>query len=237
MKRAAIVAALVAVAAVGTAHWYFSDRGRFTTAPEFAGLERRFAGDALVSETDPTVTLRVAAPYRYLGGQKFLLYGVADAEQHFFVEPGPDGELLSLYWIQFEGYRPDNEYRYDYEDSPSRMRLDGFEFYVDTAVVESDPSRRRRGSDGSLARAFLADSGYGLPADYVYVRLVHLTDATRRKELMIIFLEDLTPTGMTAADLGADGEQESLWPGVEERTLEKIRRTLELLAPDRGPEG
>ncbi len=32
-----------------------------------------------------------------------------------------------------------------------------------------------------------------------YVRLVHLLDEQRRKELMIIYGEDLAPTGFTAA--------------------------------------
>ena len=33
------------------------------------------------------------------------------------------------------------------------------------------------------------------------VRLVHLLDAEKRKELMIIYGEDLASTGFTAADL------------------------------------
>jgi hypothetical protein len=33
-------------------------------------------------------------------------------------------------------------------------------------------------------------------------RLVHLTDDAKRNELMIIYMEDLSETGLTAADLG-----------------------------------
>ena len=118
-KRAAIAVALVLLVAVGAAHLYFSDRGRFTTPPEFSGLLRTANGQDLISPADPAVALRFDPAFRHIGGQKVILYGVADTEQHFFVETRGDG-LHALYWIQFEGYLPDNSYTYDCEESPGR---------------------------------------------------------------------------------------------------------------------
>lgn len=230
MKKNILIIAIVVIAAIGIAHWYFGDRGRFTTEPEFTGLGRTVSGNDLVSDYDPAAVLRFNPAYRYLGGQKFILYGNADTEQHFFVETTPDDVLKSVYWIQYEAYLPDKSYTYDYDDSPLRVTLGDYEFYTDTAVVEFDPNRkRRRGTDGAMARAFLAKHGYVFPTDFAYARLVYLTDESRRKELMIIFIDDLATWGLAATGLNEGGAQADQWPAVEQAFLDKIRQTLVVL--------
>ncbi len=229
-KKWTLVAVVVIVAIVAAAHWYFGDRGRFTTEPVFTDLARSASGNDLVSDYDPAATLRFDSAYRYLGGQKFILYGVADTEQHFFVETTADDKLRSVYWIQYEAYLPDKSYTYDYGDSPLRVTLGDYEFYADTAVVEFDPNRkRRRGTDGAMARAFLRKHGYVFPADFAYARLVYLTDESRQKELMIIFIDDLSVQGLAAAELDEGGTRADQWPAVERAFLDRIRRTLTVL--------
>lgn len=235
-RTPAIAAGLVLLAGLAAAHWYYSDRGRFTTEPQFTGLRRSVSSNELISPADPAVVLRFAAQYRHVGGQQFILYGVADTEQHFFVETAEDGSLKSLFWLQFEAYLPDNDYTYDYEDSPFRLSLGDYEFYADTDVVESDPHRkRRRGTDGALARQFLAGKGYSLPAEYAYARIVYLTDASR-KELMIIFVDDLQPYGLAAADLKDGGRHAARRAEVEQAHLDRLRQRLTVL-PWTGPPG
>ncbi len=227
MRRAVLMALAVLVAGVAITHWYYADRGRFTTEPEFTGLGRTVSGNDLISDHDPPVVLRFDPAFRYLGGQKFVLYGVADTEQHFFVETAPDGRLKSVYWVQFEAYLPGKRYTYDYSDSPLRVELGDYEFYTDAEPVDFDPDRkRRRGTDGALARQLLAGHGYRFPNDFAYARLVYLTDESRQKELMIIFIEDLEPRGLTAAALEEGGADASRWPEVERAHLDRIRSTL-----------
>ena len=178
--------------------------------------------------------MRFDPSLRYLGGQRFVLYGVADTEQYFFAridESEDPDRLTALYWIQFEAYRPDNNYRYDYDDSPGRMEMGGYDFYVDTAPVRTDPSRRRRGTDGSLMRRFLAERGYAPPQEFFYVRAVHLTDASRRKELMVIYLDDLAPTGESASDLRPEGSAADRWPAIERDFLEIFEAGMTLERP------
>lgn len=230
MKKAALVATVIIIAGFATAYWYFSDRGRFTTEPEFTGLAHTVSGNDLVSNADPDVILRFDPAYHHVGGQKFILCGVADTEQHFFVETTDDNKLKSAYWVQYEAYLPDNSYRYDYDDSPLRVMLGDYEFYTDTDVVERDPNRkRRRGADGTLARQFLANNGYVFPDNHAYARLVYLTDDSRRKELMIIFIDDLAAYGLTASELMEGGDSAAQWPVVEKAHLDKIKRTLTML--------
>jgi len=231
MKRLVVTAAVVMVVAIALTHRCFGDRGRLTTEPEFTSLDRSVSGNDLTSNQDPAATLRFDPAYEYIGGQKFILYGVADTEQHFFVETTTDGELASVYWVQYEAYLPDKPYTYDYDDSPLRVTLGDYVFHTDTEAFAFDPDKkRRRGSDGSMAREFLAGKGYTYPSEVAYARLVYLTDAARNKELMIIFMDDLVRYGSTAAELQEGGPDAERWPEVERAHLERIEQTLQVLA-------
>ena len=191
----------VLVSFISVMYWF--DPARRTSDPEFSGLSRTVSGNTLFSQSDPMVRMKFDERFRHIGGQKFVLYGTADVEQHFFVEEHPDGTLKSFVWIQFEGFLPDNDYTYDYSDSPLRLRIGAFDFYTDTAAGTSNRFMRLGwpGTDGYLARKFAADNGFTMPDDYAYARLVHIPDSASRKELLIIFMEDLAPTGWTGEAL------------------------------------
>lgn len=231
MKKIILAIVAIVIAGVAITHWYFSDRGRFTTAPEFTALGRSLVGNDLVSTYDPATILRFDSTFRHVGGQKFVLYGVADTEQHFYVETTADDKLKSVYWIQYEAYLPEKSYTYDYDDSPLRVMLGDYEFFTDTDVFHNDPNRKRKkGTDGAMARQFLASRGYAYPDEVLYARLVYLTDDSRQKELMIIFMDDLAAYDMTAADLKEGGANVSRWPEIEQAHLERIKSTLTMLA-------
>ena len=228
-KRTKLILAGVAIVAAGvaTAHWYYSDRGRFTTEAEYTDLGRSTSGNDLISTYDPAAVLTFGDEYRFLGGQKFILYGVADTEQYFFVETTEDDVLESVYWIQYEAYLPGKPYTYDYDDSPLRVTLGDVEFFTDTAVFDFDPTiERRRGTDGAMAREFLASHGYTYPRENAYARLVYLTDESRQKELMIIFIDNLETYGFTAAQLEEGSDSVERWPEIEQAHLDRIRDTL-----------
>ena len=212
---------------------FWSDPARHTTEPVFSGLSRTVSGNTLFSEHDPPVQMSFDERFEHIGGQKFVLYGTADVEQHFFVEEHPNGTLKSFVWIQFEGFLPDNDYTYDYSGSPLRLQIGAFDFYTDTAAGTSNRLMRLGwpGTDGYLARKFAADKGYTMPDDYAYARLVHIPDDASRKELLIIFMEDLAPTGWTGESLREGGEHEGRWSEVEAAHLDRIKRVMSLTRP------
>ena len=232
MKRTLLVGitVIVMVAGVALAHSYYGDRGRLTTEAEYTGLGRRVVGNDLISDHDPSAILRFDPAYRYLGGQKFVLYGVADTEQHFFIQTDADDKLESVYWVQHEAYLPGKRYTYNYDDSPLQVTLGDYVFQTDTEVFEFDPNKKRKqGTDGARAREFLASKGYTYPHEVVYARLVYLTDEARNKELMVIFMDDLSTRGLAAAELEDGGTEAARWPEIESAHLEKIERTLRVL--------
>lgn len=231
MKKTALIVGGLIIIAAAIAHWYFGDRGRLTTEAQYTNLERKVANNELVSERDPAVRLRLDPKYRYIGGQRFILYGVADTEQHFFVETNAQGRLDSFYWIQFEAYLPGKPYTYDYDDSPLRVTLGDFEFYTDAEPFHFDrEKKRKRGTDGAMVREFLASKGLAYSEEVLYARLVYLTDEARNKELMIIYMDDLATQGLTAADLLEGGAKSSRWPDIEQALVQEISDTLTVIA-------
>jgi hypothetical protein len=188
-------------------------------------LERHAHGQILVSEHGPAVKITFGPEFKYAGGQRFLLYGVAEAEQHFYVQPAANGEAERFYWIQFEHYLPSNTHQYNY---PSKRTTDvgGLNFIYDTAVfsdyagANTDPA-----SDGGKARTLLKNAGLKFPAAAGRIRMVYLTDSSRRTELMIIYGEALKEKAPAKAEEGlpADDQFPELAARVRQHALEGMK--------------
>lgn len=160
-----------------------------TQAPDANAVLRRVEGRTLVSPSTPRATIEVAQGFRYVGGQQFILYGIARAEQHFFVDADDDRNVRRLYWLRFEGYLPDNDHQYRYVSNDTR-RIGPLEFLVH--VLSQPPAATLRpDSDSAHAREYLQRQGLRLPDRAATVRYVHLIDAAKRSELMIIYRERL----------------------------------------------
>ena len=183
--------------------------------------ERVVKGNTLTSARDPQITLEIKPPVEYVGADRWVLYGVADCEVHVFVEADKDKKVSRLYWIQFEGYLPEiATAAYNY-DSPTRANIGGREFIVDGFFYPTNAPYRRPDSDREHVMNLLKAKGYTLPAEMMTRRMVHLPTPDKRKELMIIYAEDLAPTGYTVADLGKGGKAEKEWPRLEKEMLQR----------------
>jgi hypothetical protein len=72
----------------------------------------------IVPAMQPQIRLDVDTSLEYVGSQRWILYNVAQAEQHLFVQRSAAGVERFL-WVQFEEYIPSSNGRYDYsKDSP-----------------------------------------------------------------------------------------------------------------------
>ena len=64
----------------------------------------------------------------------------------------------------------------------------------------------------------------------VNVRFTYLPDEQKRKELMIIYAEDMAPTGLTFAQLVQDNKTSergaALWAPVEKDLIERARKSI-----------
>ena len=189
--------------------------------------DRQVSGTAISSAHDPHVQIHLPEAAKYVGADRFVLYGVADCELHAFVEAGAQKNVQRLYWIQFEGYLPSKPGLAHTYDSPRHTTIGGLDFFVDT-WPRADGEKTNPGSDREHIEALIRGKGYKMPAGMMYVRLVHLLDEKKRKELMIIYGEDLAPTGFTAADLAEGGKSRDHWPALESGLIERAQKSISL---------
>jgi hypothetical protein len=190
-----------------------------------AGPERRVEGNVITSERDPAVRVHLPKSAEYVGADRWVLYGMADCELHAFVDVDAQKNVRRLYWVQFESYLPTRpELKHTY-DSPKHANLGGMDFYLDTWVRTKD-AETQPGSDLEHILALIAAKGYRMPDRMMYVRLVHLLDEQKRKELMIIYGEDVTQSGFSAAELQPGGKAHDRWPSIAEGLLERAEKRV-----------
>lgn len=196
-------------------------------AAQTAAPERKVAGHTIVSERDPSLRIKLPQSAAYVGADRFVLYGIADCELHAFVESDAHKNVQRLYWVQFEAYLPSKAGLHHTYDSPRHTTIAGLDFYVDT-WVRAAGEKTTPGSDLEHIQALVRAKGYKWPAAMMSVRLVHLLDPAKRKELMIIYSEDLAPTGFTADDLHPGGKAHDQWPAIEKDLIERAKENIRI---------
>lgn len=180
-----------------------------------AFIQRTGQDTLLRSEKLPTIKIRIDPRFKYAGSTSFILYEIARVEQHHFVVANAGRRVEQLLWFQFEGYLEDNDRRYRYPPM-ERMTIDGLTFLHDAGVLNIDEDYKERPtSDSAHVVEFMKAHGYTLDGDTMFKRLVWL-DPDLRNELMIIYSEDLRPTGFRAADLAEGGSQSEHWSSMSE---------------------
>ena len=185
-----------------------------------AELERQGAvtGRLLTSRGFPAGNITFGEGLEYIGSDLFVLYGVARCEIYLFGESDEEGRIKRLYWVQFEGYLPDNDHTYDYSGSERKTQIGGRTFHDDVWFYDLDEASKnwRDGSDSRHVLKLLADAGYEAGPEMMGIRLVHLDDA-RRNELMIIYQEDLSEHGLSVTDLDEGGGRVGEWEAISKK--------------------
>lgn len=190
---------------------------------------REVKGQTIKSLSTPAVDLEFGKSFKYAGGHKFVLYDVANAEQHFFVDADKTGRIKRMYWVQFEGYLPTNTHSYTYKGN-RQVNFGGLEFIVDAYARNIKANPGRPDSDGARGRAFLETKGFKLGSDETLsLRLLHFIGEKKRDELMIIYLEDMSATlGLTAADVIQGGKSEAQWTQISDALLARAQKDLKI---------
>lgn len=199
-------------------------------AAQSSAPERKVTASHISSDHDPKATIGLPESVQYVGADRWVLYGIADCELYAFVEADSRKNVQRLYWIQFEGYLPSKPELAHTYDSPRRATIGGLDFYVDT-WPRADSEKTTPGSDREHIEALIRTKGYKMPSGMMYVRLVHLLDQEKRKELMIIYGEDLAPTGFSAADLQEGSKTRERWPALETGLIARAQKAVTVSQP------
>ena len=78
MKKKILFASLLLLIIVGFFAYTHLDRGRMTTDPAYTDLRVSISENKLISDRNPAVVMQFGSAFRYIGGQKFVLYGEVD---------------------------------------------------------------------------------------------------------------------------------------------------------------
>jgi hypothetical protein len=217
-------------------------------------LHRTVNGNVVSSSADPAVQIEVPKQARYVGTGAWVLYGIANCRQFVFAEPDANNTIERLYWIQFEAYVSSMPKLHHLYTSTRHAALGGLDFYVDTWIEQNDrpnahaadiaslesylhskgyavPAAINSGSDEEHVDALLAARHYRLPPITASVRLVHLADAAARKELMIIYTEDLTGAQLTPADTKDGAPGYARWRAIEARLIRAAEANITVSLP------
>ena len=231
MKRALCLTIASAALAI------LSNRAIAQSAPSPSGQKaadaakrqaRNVKDQVLTSLEMPAVQIEFDKSFEYVGNHSFILYDVANAEQHFFVDSDKERRIKRMYWVQFEGYLPSNTHTYRYKVNKT-ANIGGLEFVADAYARNIKGNPGRPDSDSARARAFLESKGYRMASDDVLSqRLVHLVDEAKRNELMIIYLEDLSGMGLTAADLAEGGRAAARWDEISNGLLDRAVKGMKI---------
>lgn len=129
--------------------------------------------------------IQISTAFTYVGGQRFILGGTADAEQHLFVVADSTKNVLRLFWIQAETLLPTRVGSYNYT-ADSTVMVQGFPLAASTRTYTAAPDPT---SDRARAFALVQARGFRVPDGAIRVRLVYLPEQPARRELMIVYLE------------------------------------------------
>lgn len=179
------------------------------------------------------ISVGIPATATYVGSERFNLYDVADAEVHVFVEADAGKRIRRLWWVQFESYLPSlPNHHYDYSDN-RRSELGGVTTWLRSGPTSaSSPSRA--GSDREHVFGILQRAGIAIPAEVMNVRMVQLLDDPKgtgqgaRRELMVIYSEDLALSGKTLAELTTDGKPDADWAPIEAGLVERAMESTKV---------
>ena len=190
---------------------------------------REVKGRVIKSPSTPALDLEFGKAFKYAGGHKFVLYDVATAEQHFFVDADKDGRIKRMYWVQFEGYLPTNSNAYTYKGA-KEININGLDFFADAYARNIRANPGRPDGDAARGRAFLETKGFKIGSDETLsLRLLHFIGEKKRDELMIIYLEDMSATlGLTAADVNKGGKSEAQWNQISDALLTRAQKDLKI---------
>jgi len=188
-------------------------------------LVRKVEGTTVTSDQDPAVKVTLPATAQYVGAARWDLYGIADAELHVFVEADAQKRVQRLYWVQFESYLPDNTHTYKYPFL-EKVTLAGLDFDVHGRYSPTDV-QNKTGSERERVVGMLGKAGYQLPKEQLNLRLIHLPDEAKRKELMIVYAEDLSMSGTTVDALNQTGGQ-AKWEETKKGLIERAKERIQL---------
>lgn len=182
----------------------------------------------LTSTFLPKISFDIDGGLDYLGNLKFSPNDIAAVDLYLFAAVG-EGLVKRLLLFQFEGYLPDNNYRYDYPIADN-IRLGENDYLHDAGVLHIDRAVQKR-PDGDIAHwsSWLTNQGYAPLLETIYRRYVRLLDPHHRNEMLILYMENLALHAWKADDLLPHGAHHGEWPRIAQDLAHRALKSFTIV--------
>jgi hypothetical protein len=181
----------------------------------------------------PRLRVTVPAAARYLGADRFILKGVSDCEMHIFVEADAAHRVRRFYWVHFESSLPSKpEEHMHYADTDRRSTRWGSTIWISTEPAQTSRTPRP-GTDTEHFRAIIRKAGYTMPPAMMTARLVRLLDDPKgtgygRRELMLLYGEDMAAQGLAYDEVTTNGTANARWHKLEGPLLNRAEKAFDV---------
>jgi hypothetical protein len=176
-------------------------------------------GQKLSSEENPRVLLRFNKNFKYIGKQTFILFENSKVTQLYYAYASGN-QVKAFYTVQFEEYLPeiDETYNYSIEDS---LEMNGAFFLYGPVFNEPNKTlNESRKSDVWHKYKYLQSKGFTLPDEVGGHRFVKVLGPARKKEMLIVYNEDIKLSNTTFAEINEGTEKfETLKANLLKRAL------------------
>lgn len=187
-----------------------------------ASPSRRVNGNVLISESLPSIQIRIDKNIRYIGSFPFKIEHLATGERYVFAETSGKN-IRRMFIAQFEAFLPETPeiYRYSFENA---MILSGHRFNHNTfAYSNRDALQENPKSEAALTDSFLKQRGFDVADEWIASRFLTLGDESRKQELILFYLEPAASTGHTMNEFSVADQPTDLWKtisaGLKQRSL------------------
>ena len=194
-------------------------------------VTRTVKENVLRSSALPEMTLRVSNDFSYLGPLEFDLKQVARVERHIFVIEEL-GKVERLFMVQFEGALPDSDLTYRWQIQ-TPMALGGVDwqqnpyFFNNAENIKTDP-----GAESDHTTRFLKQKGLALEDELMMSRFARIVDASRRHEIILFYIENVSTTGHTLEEISKDGGIRSAYQQIADELVARSLRHFEVIHYD-----
>lgn len=197
--------------------------------------ERRIIENTVVSEHNPALAIRIDPTLAYLGRHAIRIRDVAAGERIVFADYSA-GSVKRMLILQYEGFLPgiDEQYRYNLSNSPV---VAGYPFRSNAFAFDLAVSRRENPGGESVDTArFLEAKGLTFPNIWMMWRSLTVTDAARRNELIIFYVEAPENKQLTIADIydPATDRSTEFWRGFTPGLERRANAAFQLAVPAAG---
>lgn len=191
-------------------------------------IERTVKGKTLVSNQYPNIEIELNGDFKYVGKFDFTIRDIARGERYIFVEADKRKKIKRMFIAQFEEILPESSeiYRYNFDKA---QKFGSHKFRQNTFAYSNKESRKENPQgEGVLTEDFLRQKGYQLEDELMMSRFVTVPDAEKKRELILFYIENVSPTKHHVTDFYSGDNETEIWKQISKDLTERSLRAFKI---------